>query len=138
MPRDSHRPSLADYLIHAIPRARTGTSRSVTWAELHVSPPIPCAHPACNAEATAQSISTEWPLILRIDPIRHSDNMHDEPLVTDLFCPLTLNLGFDIEYILSARVIFVPPVEGGVAHYLTKTKLKDSTYLYNDLRRNGC
>ncbi|KAJ6565207.1 hypothetical protein DFH09DRAFT_1081864 [Mycena vulgaris] len=118
MPHDSHRPSLADYLIHAIPRARTGTSRSVIWPALHLSPPIPCSHPACNAEATAESISTEWPLILRIDPIRHSDNMRDEPLVTDLSCPLTLNLGFDVEYISIARVIFIPPVEGGVGHYL--------------------
>ncbi|KAJ6605393.1 hypothetical protein DFH09DRAFT_1300125 [Mycena vulgaris] len=107
------------------------------FPECHLSPPIPCSHPACNAEATAESISTEWPLILRIDPIRHSDNMRDEPLVTDLLCPLTLNLGFDVEYILIVRVIFIPPVEGGVGHYLTKTKLEDSTYLYNDLRHNG-
>ncbi|KAJ6543451.1 hypothetical protein DFH09DRAFT_1088886 [Mycena vulgaris] len=63
--------------------------------------------------------------------------MRGEPLVTDLFCPLTLNLGFDVEYILIARVIFIPPVEGGVGHYLTKTRLTDSTYLYNDLRHNG-
>ncbi|KAJ7283204.1 hypothetical protein C8J57DRAFT_1675521 [Mycena rebaudengoi] len=70
-------------------------------------------------------------------PIQHSNNMRDEPLVTDLFCPLTLNLGFDVEYILIARIIFIPPAEGEIGHYVTKTRLKDSTYLYNDLHNNG-
>ncbi|KAJ6537048.1 hypothetical protein B0H19DRAFT_1079425 [Mycena capillaripes] len=137
MDQDSRRPSLADYLIHAIPREGTGTPRSTIWPALHLSPPIPCSHPACDAEAAAESISTESPLILRVDPNRHGDNLHDGPLVTDIVCPLILNLCFDVEYTLIARVIFIPPVDGGVGHYVTKTRLKGGTYLYNDLRHNG-
>ncbi|KAJ7870476.1 hypothetical protein B0H14DRAFT_2571276 [Mycena olivaceomarginata] len=39
---------------------------------------------------------------------------------------------------LIARVLYLGPTKSGsVGHYITKTRLKDSTYLYNDCRRGG-
>jgi hypothetical protein len=46
-------------------------------------------------------------------------------------------MGFDVEYTLIARVIFLEGEPGTVSHYITKTRLKDNTYIYNDLRREG-
>ncbi|KAJ7809166.1 hypothetical protein B0H13DRAFT_1928089 [Mycena leptocephala] len=60
------------------------------------------------------------------DPIRHSDNHRTDPLAPNLSCPLTLNMGFDVEYTLIARVICLEGEPG-----------TDNTYIYNDLRREG-
>ncbi|KAJ7797135.1 hypothetical protein B0H13DRAFT_2392309 [Mycena leptocephala] len=135
----SYRPSLIDYLIHAIPRQRHGASRTDSWPPLHVGAPIPCSHRSCNAsEAAVTSITTEWPLILRIDPILHARTMAFDPETPDVACPLILNLGSDVQYTLIARVIYLgPQAEGTIGHYVTKTRLKDSTYMYNDRRRGG-
>ncbi|KAJ7885633.1 hypothetical protein B0H13DRAFT_1889491 [Mycena leptocephala] len=134
-----YRPSLIDYLIHAIPRQRHGASRTDSWPPLHVGAPIPCSHRSCNAsEAAVTSITTEWPLILRIDPILHARTMAFDPETPDVACPLILNLGSDVQYTLIARVIYLgPQAEGTIGHYVTKTRLKDSTYMYNDRRRGG-
>ncbi|KAJ7483763.1 hypothetical protein B0H11DRAFT_2231915 [Mycena galericulata] len=130
------RPLLDDYLMHAIPRERCSTSRTTTYRPLHIGPPIPCPHLSCKAtDASISSISTEWPLILRIDPInRH----HFDPPMPDVACPLTLSLGKEVEYQLIARVIYIPPNgPGSIGHYVTKARVKDKTYFYNDLRREG-
>jgi hypothetical protein len=130
--------SLQDYLIHSVPRERLGTS-CITWPPLHLQPPIPCLHPTCgDPHAAVTSISTEWPLILRIDPILHGRGTSFDPTMPDLHCPLTLQLGDGVEYMLIARVLYLGPTKSGsVGHYITKTRLKDSTYLYNDCRRGG-
>ncbi|KAJ7318307.1 hypothetical protein DFH08DRAFT_819914 [Mycena albidolilacea] len=130
--------SLQDYLIHSVPRERLGTS-CITWPPLHLQPPIPCLHPTCgDSHAAVTSISTEWPLILRIGPILHGRGTSFDPTMPDLHCPLTLQLGDGVEYMLIARVLYLGPTKSGsVGHYITKTRLKDSTYLYNDCRRGG-
>jgi hypothetical protein len=131
--------SLIDYLIHAIPQQRHGASRTDSWPPLNVGAPIPCSHRSCDAsEAVVTSITTEWPLILRIDPILHARTMAFDPETPDVACPLILNLGSDVQYTLIARVIYLgPQAEGRIGHYVTKTRLKDSTYMYNDRRRGG-
>ncbi|KAF7354491.1 hypothetical protein MVEN_01138400 [Mycena venus] len=130
--------SLQEYLIHAVPRERLGTS-CLTWPPLHLQPAIACPHPSCKAlDAAVTSISTEWPLILRIDPILRARGTSFDPTMPDLHCPLTMQLGDGVEYTLIARVIYLgPPNPGSVGHYITKTRLRDGTYLYNDCRRGG-
>ncbi|KAJ7209227.1 hypothetical protein GGX14DRAFT_395341 [Mycena pura] len=52
----------------------------------------------------------------------HRDPIHD-PEMPDV-----------VEYRLIARVIFNPPQNpSGIGHYITKTQVKDGTYLYNDM-----
>ncbi|KAJ7187451.1 hypothetical protein GGX14DRAFT_611425 [Mycena pura] len=135
----SYRPSLSDYLMHAIPRQRYGGSHGEAWPALHIGAAIPCSHHSCNAaEAAVTSVSTEWPLILRMDPIRRIPGMAFIPDTRDVGYPLTLNLGSNVEYRLIARVIYLDAkTEGGIGHYLTKIRLKDSTYIYNDRRHGG-
>ncbi|KAJ7160010.1 hypothetical protein C8R43DRAFT_1177615 [Mycena crocata] len=135
---ESQRPSLQDYLVHAIPRVRYGTSRTVNYSPVHSAPPIPCSHPACHATPTViRSVSTEWPLIFRIDPLWRSYNSKlDEPL-QEVSCPLTLRLSDEVEYELIARVIFYPGGPNSVGHYVTKARLWNKTYIYNDLHRDG-
>ncbi|KAJ7922632.1 hypothetical protein B0H13DRAFT_2317298 [Mycena leptocephala] len=134
---DSPVPLLDDYLIHAIPKARS--SPKALYQPIHSGPPKICPNPSCNgAESSITSVSTEWPLLLRVDPICRSYNPELHPPMAQLACPLTLNLGPTVHYELIARVIFMPaPEPDGVGHYVTKTRLKGQTYLYNDLRRNG-
>ncbi|KAJ7036408.1 hypothetical protein C8F04DRAFT_1181418 [Mycena alexandri] len=139
LPVGSYTPSLSDYLTHSIPRERHGTSLANTWYPLHLlAEPIRCSHSSCNAgETTLTSISTGWPLILRIDPIIRSCNMAFDADMQDMFCPLPLNLG-DVEYTLIARVLYIGPKSvDSIGHYLTKTRVKNNTYLYNDLQHGG-
>ncbi|KAJ6574035.1 hypothetical protein B0H19DRAFT_1063048 [Mycena capillaripes] len=94
-------------------RERHGTTR-VSYPPLHLQAPIPCSHPACDAsEAPVTSIATEWPLILRIDPIVRGRGIVFNPTVPDVHCPLTLNLGNDVKYILIARVIYKGATKSG-------------------------
>ncbi|KAJ7604281.1 hypothetical protein DFH06DRAFT_1151258 [Mycena polygramma] len=133
----SYCPSLTDYLMHAIPRHSSGTSRAHSWSPLHRTAPIPCSHHACGAEAAVTSISTDWPLILRLDPLLRARNIAFDPDAQDLACPLTMVLD-DVEYMLIARVIYLAPKAAGtIGHYLTKIRLKNSTYMYDDCRRGG-
>ncbi|KAJ6523199.1 hypothetical protein B0H19DRAFT_1277063 [Mycena capillaripes] len=134
----SHQPPLEEYLLHCIPRERHGTTR-VSYPPLHLQAPIPCSHPACDAsEAPVTSIATEWPLILRIDPIVRGRGIVFNPTVPDVHCPLTLNLGNDVKYILIARVIYKGATKSGsIGHYITKTRVKDNTFIYDDCRRAG-
>ncbi|KAJ7200201.1 hypothetical protein GGX14DRAFT_660762 [Mycena pura] len=56
----------------------------------------------------------------------------------DVACPLILNLGPNVEYQLISRVLFIPAQDTDkIGHYITKTRIKDRTYLYNDLQRGG-
>ncbi|KAJ7764209.1 hypothetical protein B0H16DRAFT_1718150 [Mycena metata] len=84
------------------------------------------------------AVSTDWPLILRMDLISHTPNLS---LVSDrreIACPLVMKLGGQVEYELVARVIYIgPTADGSLGHYVTKTRLKGNTYLYDDTRRNG-
>lgn len=132
----SYRPSLSDYLMHAIPRQR---SRVESWPPIHHGGIIPCSHVSCGTpEAAITSISTEWPLILRIDPILRVPELAFLPDIRDVSCPLTLNLGSNVEYTQIAQVIYLPPDRvGGVGHYVAKIRVGDSTYLYNDCRHGG-
>ncbi|KAJ6451165.1 hypothetical protein C8R45DRAFT_946379 [Mycena sanguinolenta] len=137
---DSPAPLLDDYLMHAIPRGRP--SPKAPYQPLHSGPSAACRHPSCNgAESPITSISTEWPLILRIDPLCRSYNPELHPPMAQIACPLTLSLGTagtSVDYELIARVIFIPPSgPDDLGHYVTKTRLKGQTYLYNDLRCNG-
>ncbi|KAF8142672.1 hypothetical protein K438DRAFT_1784474 [Mycena galopus ATCC 62051] len=140
---DAPRPLLDDYLMHTIPRDRIATSRtaSSSYHPLHIGPPIPCPNSSCNgAYSSISSISTEWPLLLRVDPMCRSYNPDTDPPIAHPACPLTLHLGPSVEYELIARVIFIPNPSGNpddIGHYLTKTRLKGKTYLYNDLEREG-
>ncbi|KAJ7754779.1 hypothetical protein B0H16DRAFT_1886485 [Mycena metata] len=136
IPESSHQPSLANYLVHSIPRQRLGNDMRL----LHQEPPIVCSNPDCHGgEATMAAVSTDWPLILRMDPISHTPNLS---LVSDrreIACPLVMKLGGQVEYELVARVIYIgPTADGSLGHYVTKTRLKGNTYMYDDTRRNGC
>ncbi|KAJ7438874.1 hypothetical protein FB451DRAFT_1415998 [Mycena latifolia] len=63
---------------------------------------------------------------------------HIDPELPGLVCPLVLKLGADVEYQLISRVVYIAPDDPTLAgHYVTKTRLKNSTYFYNDLQRDG-
>ncbi|KAJ7732049.1 hypothetical protein DFH07DRAFT_781037 [Mycena maculata] len=86
----------------------------------------------------SSSIPTDWPLLLRIAPVfaRRVDGVDDT--LKDVFCPLTLNLGPDIEYELISRVIYSgSQAAGAVGHYTTQTRIGNKAYIYNDLLRDG-
>ncbi|KAF8135267.1 hypothetical protein K438DRAFT_1786981 [Mycena galopus ATCC 62051] len=106
-------------------------------------PPIACPNSSCESLSEITTISTEWPLLLRIDPICRSYNPDVDPPMAPIVCPLTMDMGPVVQYELIARVIYVPPMPVDtesvvpVGHYVTKTRLNGQTYLYNDLRREG-
>ncbi|KAJ7090547.1 hypothetical protein C8R44DRAFT_891982 [Mycena epipterygia] len=56
--------------------------------------------------------------------------------MSNVACPLTLKLGPEVEYQLISKVILIGDSDS-VGHYVTKTRLKNATYLYNDLQRRG-
>ncbi|KAJ7200970.1 hypothetical protein C8J57DRAFT_1486534 [Mycena rebaudengoi] len=134
------RPSLEEYLIRRIPRERYGSSRSSSFSPLHiVHPTMPCSDPNCDADAELASISTEWPLLLRVTPVwgQRGDSDQD-PSLKDLYCPLVLNLGPDVEYEMISRVFYIGPThDGAIGHYITETRVRDGAYLHNDQLRNG-
>ncbi|KAF8142419.1 hypothetical protein K438DRAFT_1784824 [Mycena galopus ATCC 62051] len=125
--------------MHAIPRERIQASRDTTHRPLHSGPPKKCPISLCNgADSSIVSISTEWPLLLRIDPICGSYNPAVDTAMAQVHCPLILNLGTDVQYHLIARVLYIPPeATRTIGHYMTKTRVKGRTYLYNDLERKG-
>lgn len=129
---DSGQPLLDDYLMHAIPRERFGTSHTMTYRPLHTELPTSCCHPSCDDPAILTSISTEWPLLLRLDPVHRVLTSS----LSNVACPLTLKLGPNVEYQLISRVIFLGDSDS-VGHYVTKSRLKNATYLYNDMQRSG-
>ncbi|KAJ7241317.1 hypothetical protein B0H12DRAFT_1237044 [Mycena haematopus] len=135
----SPRPSLDDYLMHVIPRERVSTSRTASYQPLHLGPPKICPNSSCNgADTIITSVSTDWPLVLRIDPICHSYNPGVDPPMAYPACPLTMNLGPDVQYELISRVIYIPKTDPTtVGHFVTKTRLKGKTYLHDGLRRDG-
>ncbi|KAJ7704039.1 hypothetical protein B0H17DRAFT_1193958 [Mycena rosella] len=137
--QESGRPLLDDYLMRSIPRERFGTSRTTMYRPLHSELPIPCPHPSCNgAGAVVTSVSTEWPLLLRLDPLWRSRDAAVDPDLHEVVCPLVLKLGRDVEYRLISRVVFIPPRNpDSIGHYVTKTRVKVNTYFYNDCQRNG-
>ncbi|KAJ7248071.1 hypothetical protein C8J57DRAFT_1522623 [Mycena rebaudengoi] len=120
------RPSLEEYLIRRIPRERYGSSRSSSFSPLHiVHPTMPCSDPNCDADAELASISTEWPLLLRVTPVwgQRGDSDQD-PSLKDLYCPLVLNLGPDVEYEMISRVFYIGPThDGAIGHYITETRV---------------
>jgi hypothetical protein len=133
-------PSLEEYLNRRIPRERFGTSRSASFAPLHIIHPIiSCSHAKCDTGAELSSISTEWPLLLRVTPVWDQRGDSDQNSdVKDLYCPLVLNLGPDIEYELISRVFYIGPThDGAVGHYITETRVRDGAYLHNDQLRTG-
>jgi hypothetical protein len=61
-------------------------------------------------------------------------------MLKDIYCPLTLNLGPDVEYELIARVLYsgsTSEAADTVGHYTTQTRIGDRSYVYNDLNRGG-
>ncbi|KAJ7262852.1 hypothetical protein C8J57DRAFT_1231465 [Mycena rebaudengoi] len=134
------RPSLEEYLIRRIPRERYGSSRSSSFSPLHIfHPTMPCSDPNCDADAELASISTEWPLLLRVTPVWGQRGDSDQDLsLKDLYCPLVLNLGPDVEYEMISRVFYIGPThDGAIGHYITETRVRDGAYLHNDQLRNG-
>ncbi|KAJ7207423.1 hypothetical protein GGX14DRAFT_396255 [Mycena pura] len=68
----------------------------------------------------------------------HTRDPVSDPEMPDVACPLILNLGPNVEYQLISRVLFIPAQDTDkIGHYITKTRVKDRTYLYNDLQRGG-
>ncbi|KAJ7203108.1 hypothetical protein GGX14DRAFT_570367 [Mycena pura] len=137
---DADQPSLEEYLNRRIPRERFGSSRSSSFAPLHMVHKIAsCSHANCDSEAELTSISTEWPLLLRITPVWDQRGVSDQDSsLKDLYCPLVLNLGPDVEYELISRVFYIGPThDGAIGHYITETRVRDGAYLHNDQVRNG-
>ncbi|KAJ6605739.1 hypothetical protein B0H10DRAFT_1957155 [Mycena sp. CBHHK59/15] len=64
-------PSLGDHLAHCIPRNRYGTMQGRSTAYIHdIEASIACPHASCTDDnASLISISTQWPLILRVLPV---------------------------------------------------------------------
>ncbi|KAJ7241092.1 hypothetical protein C8J57DRAFT_1527134 [Mycena rebaudengoi] len=88
--------------------------------------------------AQLQSISTEWPLILRICPLWLSRDPVTDSNLAEFHCPLRLKLQPDVVYKLIAKVTGLGAMrEDEIGHFITKIKIRDTTYLYNDLARNG-
>ncbi|KAJ6567536.1 hypothetical protein B0H10DRAFT_1965316 [Mycena sp. CBHHK59/15] len=68
--------------------------------------------------ATVTSLLTEWPLFLRVVPIWTSRIPAEDSTTLDLYCPLTMNLGSDVEYKLISQVIYLGNMhDGSVGHY---------------------
>ncbi|KAJ6631976.1 hypothetical protein B0H10DRAFT_1937710 [Mycena sp. CBHHK59/15] len=52
--------------------------------------------------------------------------------------PSSFKIGANIEYKLIARVIYIGGAKPGtIGHFITKIRLKDTTYLYNNLQQGG-
>ncbi|KAJ7165468.1 hypothetical protein C8R43DRAFT_946165 [Mycena crocata] len=59
-------------------------------------------------------------------------------VLKDVYCPLTMHLGSEVEYELIARVIYSGPRNSGaVGHYTTQIRIGDRAYIYNDLLQDG-
>ena len=128
-------PSLADYLHHAVPRFRFGDSRSGSYFPLHLQTKvIPCSQ--CDEAAPLTSISTKWPLFLRINPSWDVRGPGAFSEIRDVECPLRFSLGSDVTYKLIGRVIALKR-PGSDAHFITHIRIGDQVYLYNDLERGG-
>ncbi|KAJ7242254.1 hypothetical protein C8J57DRAFT_1526301 [Mycena rebaudengoi] len=85
-----------------------------------------------------QSISTEWPLILHICPLWLSRDPVTDSNLAEVHCPLRFKLQPDVEYELIAKVTGLGAMrEDEIGHFITKIKIRDTTYMYNDLARNG-
>ncbi|KAJ7823116.1 hypothetical protein B0H13DRAFT_2376254 [Mycena leptocephala] len=137
---DADNPSLAEVLMHSIPRHRYGTRRGRSGAYIHEhESSLVCLHLSCNeGEAALVSISTEWPLLLRIFP--QLPRVEGDIMLKDAYCPLTLKLGPEVEYELVSRVLYHPTestAPTAVGHYTTQTRIGNRSYVYNDLDRNG-
>ncbi|KAJ6625287.1 hypothetical protein B0H10DRAFT_1942558 [Mycena sp. CBHHK59/15] len=123
---DLERPLLEEYLMHRIPHEQYGSSRSISYAPIHaVEPTISCSNPSCQgSDATVALLSTEWPLFLRVVPIWTSRIPAEDSTTLDLYCPLTMNLGSDVEYELISRVIYLGNMhDGSVGHFITQTRV---------------
>ncbi|KAJ6463160.1 hypothetical protein C8R47DRAFT_1225277 [Mycena vitilis] len=116
-------PSLADLLAHSLPWERRSA--------------LICPHLSCNdGEAPLVSISTEWPLVLRIMPM--FSPVQGDLTFKDVYCPLNLDLGSGVEYELVSRVLYIGPTDTNtVGHYTTQTRLGERSYVYNDCVRDG-
>lgn len=129
-------PSLAAYLRHVIPRRRITDHQYQIFSPFHLDKPKPCSSD-CPDSAAFSSISTAWPLLLRVMPI-WQDRPPDETDVHDVECPLCLELGSDAVYTLVGRVIFTPsPSKDGIGHYQSQVRIGDLIYLYDDLAGDG-
>ncbi|KAJ6629655.1 hypothetical protein B0H10DRAFT_2381116 [Mycena sp. CBHHK59/15] len=61
-------------------------------------------------------------------------------MLKDIYCPLTLNLGPDMEYELITRVPYsgsTSEAADTVGQYINQTQIGDRSYVYNDLDRGG-
>ncbi|KAJ7660274.1 hypothetical protein DFH06DRAFT_1401711 [Mycena polygramma] len=131
-------PSLADLLAHSVPWECFGGPRSHSRDYIHRQrSALPCPHLACNdSQAPLVSISTEWPLILRVMPV--FPRVDGDLPFKDVYCPLTLELGSGVEYELISRVLYRGPTgTNTVGHYTTQTRVGDRSYVYNDCVRDG-
>ncbi|KAJ7466286.1 hypothetical protein FB451DRAFT_1041007 [Mycena latifolia] len=132
-------PSLADLLVHSIPRDRYGPRHGRSAAFIpQVESSTTCPHlPCSNSHSSLISISTEWPLILRVSPNFARVEGADETF-RDVSCPLIMKVGPDVEYELISRVIYSGSMAAGaVGHYTTQLRIGNNTYIYNDLLRDG-
>lgn len=61
-------------------------------------------------------------------------------MLKDAYCPLILNLGFDVEYELIARVLYhgsADKAATAVGHCITQTRIGDRCFVHNDPQRDG-
>ncbi|KAJ7130870.1 hypothetical protein C8R46DRAFT_1327960 [Mycena filopes] len=132
----SPNPSLASLLLHWIPEEQCGTRGQPAQYIHHADASVACTYESCSNQASLTSISTEWPLILRVYP-QLSRVSGDIPL-KDVSCPVNLHIGPEVEYELISRVIYSgSAAPGAVGHYTTQVKLGTTAYIYNDLVRDG-
>ncbi|KAJ7451365.1 hypothetical protein FB451DRAFT_1525745 [Mycena latifolia] len=139
IPPGIDQPSLEDLLVHSIPRDRYGPRPGRSAAFIHqVETSLACPHASCSdGHASLLSISTDWPLILRVSPNFARVEGADETF-RDVSCPLIMKVGPDVEYELISRVIYSGSMAAGaVGHYTTQLRIGNSTYMYNDLLRDG-
>ncbi|KAJ7200417.1 hypothetical protein GGX14DRAFT_572180 [Mycena pura] len=135
--------SLQDCLLHTIPRIRNANhnGNGPAYRTLHDAEKSPCSCEGCTESAVVDSVTTSWPLILRIQPLWNSAHYPEYAHLPQMACPLSLSLGPEVEYALVALVDFLSGERSGptaaVGHYVAKTRVGDSTYFYDDMENGG-
>jgi hypothetical protein len=140
----SSRPSLEDILTHQIPREaqhrRTNSELPASHNPLHIAyATATCQHVSCKSSVQMESISTHWPLFLRINPLWQTRGPGECAEIQDAQCSASFSLGA-VEYKLVGRVLYMGdsnPMGSSTGHFITHTRVGDHAYMYNDLQRDG-
>ncbi|CAK5280798.1 unnamed protein product [Mycena citricolor] len=123
-------PTLEQLLTFMVPR-RSGKS-----VPLHRSPNLTCARSSCKLPSSVTSVTTHYPLFLRVRPLYDSATSADVQIPRDVSWSREMRIQ-DIEYQLVAVVKFIPGVDGNLGHYTAKLRVKNKTYLYDDTKDGG-